>query len=243
METLGFIPQLLLVVLLAVLLRARAYRSFPWFFSYTVFAVLAGFARMASYGNKDLYFWVFWITDVGYSVGGVAVLYEAFAAVFGHVRRLRWVRLLFPLAVLGSIVATLLRAHAVPSQIEQPALAWILQGELAVRYLQAEIFIFLVLLVPILGLRWRQHPIGICAGYGLYAAVALLITTKFSDFGTRFRIEWGVASVVAYSAAVCIWIGYFLSPPRAEAPHPKKPPLPLHELQAYSELARKAREL
>jgi len=242
MIALAFIPLLLLVILLGVLLRARAYRTFPWFFSYTVFAVMAGMARLAAHDNKDLYFWVFWITDVGYSIAGVAVLYEAFRAVFGNLRRMWWGRLLFPAALVFSTLATMMRAHAVPTQIDQPVLAGIVQGELAVRYLQAEIFIVLVALVPILGLRWRQHPIGICAGYGLYAAVALLITTKFSDFGTNFKFSWGIASVVAYSAAVSIWIGYFLSPPQPEAPHQEEPPVSLQELQGYSHLIRRVRQ-
>ena len=50
--------------------------------------------------------------------------------------------------------------------------------------MQSIIFTGLVAIVPILRLRWRQYPLGIATGFGGYSLVALLMTTKFYDFGT-----------------------------------------------------------
>jgi hypothetical protein len=112
---------------------------------------------------------------------------------------------------------SLAHAHAAPPKFEGVRL-YIVIGEIAVRFIEVLVFAGLVALVPLLGLRWRQYPFGIATGFGLYATVMLLTTTKFSDFGTRFIFLWGVTSIVAYSVAVLIWIWFFSVPQKAETP-------------------------
>jgi hypothetical protein len=106
-----------------------------------------------------------------------------------------------------------------------------------------QVFIFagLVTLVPLIGLRWRQYPFGVATGFGLYATVDLLITTKLSDFGTRFTFLWNVASVVAYSLAVSIWIWFFSAPQKAETPSPELPAPSPGVLKQYKNALRRMR--
>jgi hypothetical protein len=115
-------------------------------------------------------------------------------------------------------------------------------GEIAVRFAQVLVFVGLATFVPLFGLRWRQRPLGIAAGFGLYSTVALLITIKLSDFGTGIRFLLDTASLVAYSLAVLIWIWFFSFPQKEEpAPNPEQVAFALDTLNRYLEWLRRMR--
>jgi hypothetical protein len=116
----------------------------------------------------------------------------------------------------------------------------VLAAELGVRFLQVLLFIFLLVLAALHGLRWRQPAFGICAGYGIYASVNLLTTTKYYEFGTGFTYLWGWVSVITYTMAVLIWILFFTSPiEEAKTLRGDGPPLSPQELERYKEIVRR----
>jgi hypothetical protein len=219
---LTYIPLALLMLLLWTLVRVRAYRLVPCFFLYTVFAVAADGARLAVHNYHDTYFATYWISEAGYDVLGILVMYELIRTVLRSLVHTSWGRLIFPSAVLAGVVLSIARAHAVPPQVSG-VFYYIVVGEIAVRCVQALVFTGLVAMVMILGLRWRQYSFGIATGFGGYSFVALLMTTKFSDFGTRFKFLWGRSLIVAYSIAVLIWIWFFSVPQNPETPNPNLP--------------------
>lgn len=227
--------------LLYVLVRKQGYRTFPWFFVYTVFAVAAGISRFVVRDHHSIYFRVYWTTEAAYAVLGIAVMYEVFGTVFRNFSRLWWFPPLFPISVLLSLALTISRSLSVPSGLERGMVAWIVGAELGVRLLQVAMFALLVAMVLLFGLRWRQQAFGICAGYGLYATLALFTTTKFYEFGTRFKFLWGLVSVITYSIAVLIWLWYFSVPLRTEVPRAEQAPLSVRELGRYKEIVRRVR--
>src|ERR1700733_1941381 len=214
----AYIPLGLLALLLWVLIRRRAYRAYPYFFLYASFGVAAGIARFVVHNHPRPYYATYYITEAGYDVLGILVMYEVLRAVLGNLTRSWWARLIFPIVLLTAIGASVARANAVPVQFDRRLAFCIVTGEVAVRFVQVFIFAGLVSLVPLLGLRWRQYPFGIAAGFGLYSTIALLVTTKFSDFGTRFTFLWGWTLLVAYSVAVLIWIWFFSVPQKTDTP-------------------------
>ena len=216
MTMLWYAPLFLLFVLLGVLTRRSAYKTVPWFFAYSIFAVGADIARFVVRNHHDAYFATYWITEASYDVLGVFVMYEVFHTILGGLARKSWARPIFPGIVLVSVGLSFLRSHASAGQLGGRLMLYIVIGEIAVRFVQVLIFAGLVTLVPILGLRWRQYPFGVATGFGVYATVMLITTTKFSDFGTRFKFLWFVTSVVAYSVAVLIWIWFFSVPQKVE---------------------------
>ncbi|MGA9256066.1 MAG: hypothetical protein WBV98_05655, partial [Candidatus Sulfotelmatobacter sp.] len=131
-------------------------------------------------------------------------------------------------------------AHDVPSRVTG-VLLYIVNGEIAVRFVQVFVFAGLVTLVPVLGFRWRQYSFGVATGFGLYATVALLTTTAFSDFGTRFIFLWSVTSVVAYSVAVLIWIWFFSVPQKAKTPSSELSAPSPGDLKQYKDALRRMR--
>jgi hypothetical protein len=235
-----YIPIGLLIVLFGVLLLRHAYRPCPFFFAYTTFAVVAGIARFAVHNYRPLYFTIYWTTEAGYDILGILVMYEAFCAALGTMTRTAWTRLVFLAILMFGFGLAEARTLASPTHVNSIP-SYILTGEIAVRFVQVLVFAGLVTLVPLLGLRWRQYSFGIATGFGVYATVALLLTTKFSDFGTRFKLLWAWTSLVAYSLAVLIWIWFFSVPQKSEtrgseisAPSPG-------ELKQYKDVLRRMR--
>jgi hypothetical protein len=223
---LTYIPLVLLLLLLWRLVRVHAYRTVPYFFSYAAFAVVADTVRFAVHNHPSAYYSTYWISEAGYDVLGILVMYEVLRTLLGAFNRAWWARLIFPSVVLIGIAMSLARTDAVPTRIVGLP-HYIVAGEIAVRFVQVFVFAGLVTMVPLLGLRWRQYSFGVATGFGLYATVMLLTTIKFSDFGTRFKLLWGWTSLVAYSVAVLIWIWFFSVPqkittlsPELSAPSP-----------------------
>ncbi len=235
-----YIPEGLLVLLLWVLLWRRAYKACPWFFAYVAFAVAAGAVRFAVHGHRRPYYATYWITEGAYDLLGILVMYEVLRTVLGSLTRAWWARLIFPSLLVVGIGVTLARIDAVPPQIVGLPV-YIFAGEIAVRFVEVMVFAGLVTLVPLLGLRWRQYSFGVATGFGIYATVMLLTTTKFSDFGTRFKFLWSVTSVVAYSLAVLIWIWFFSVPQTAETPSPDLSASTPGDLKQYKDALRRMR--
>ncbi|MGA7926176.1 MAG: hypothetical protein WCA20_09280 [Candidatus Sulfotelmatobacter sp.] len=241
MYLLEFIPSCLLLALLGLLVRRRVYATLPCFFAYAAFAVGADLARFLVHSHHGAYYATYWVTEAGYDLLGILVMYEVLRAVLANLTRAGWVRLIFPAVLIASLALSLARAHAAPPQFGRRLAFYILVGEIAVRFVQVFIFAGLATLVPLLGLRWRQYPFGVATGFGLYATVALLTTTKFSDFGTRFKLLWGWTSVVAYFLAVLIWIWFFSAPQKAENPSPELSALSPGDLKQYKDALRRMR--
>jgi hypothetical protein len=215
------IPNWLLAVLLCLMLRNRAYRAWPWFSAYVVFALAADLSRLATLGHAHTYFLTYWLTDVGYALLGAAAMYEVVSRLTRWLGDAWWwTRLIFPAMVAVGVGLSLLRAHYSPPHFGG-LLYYVVVGEIAVRLIQVIAFIGLVGFFWFFEFYWSAYPFGITAGFGLYSTVALLITTKLSDFGTRFTFLWGVSSLVAYSLAVLIWIWSFRAPERE---HPSLTP-------------------
>lgn len=230
-DLLGHIPSGLLAVLLCLMLRNRAYKACPWFFLYVFFGVAADVARFVTRNHPHSYYAVYWITDAGYDVLGILVMYELIHLVLRSLIRTWWGRLIFPAALLVGVVLSLSRAHAAPPLFSGIAYC-IVVGEIAVRCVQVLIFVATVAIVLVFGLRWRQYPFGIATGFGLYSVIALLMTMKFSDFGTSFTFLWGLTLIVAYSLAVLIWIWFFSAPQKPDPELPALTPETWKEYQA-----------
>ena len=226
-----YIPLALLAVLLCLMLRNRAYKVCPCFFSYVFFGVAADIARFVTHSQPHPYFATYWLTEAGYDVLGILVMYELIRMVLRNLIRTWWGRLIFPAALFVGVLLSVARAHAVPPQFSGIRY-YIVVGEIAVRCVQVLVFVVTVAVVLIFGLRWRQYPFGIATGFGLYSVIALLMTMKFSDFGTRFIFWWNLTLLVAYSFAVLIWIWFFSAPQKPDPELPALTPETWKEYQA-----------
>lgn len=241
MSLLSYIPLLLLVALALELLKRKACAIFPWFFTYIIFAVVAGVLRFLVRNHSDLYFDIYWASEAGYILLSVGVLYEVFRAVFRNLAGSWWFPLIFPSLIFISVVLVVIHTWKFPPQLSDRLSAWIITSELGVRLLQGLLFVVLVICVAVFGLRWRQYAFGISAGFGLYATVVLIATSKISDFGTRFAVIWGWVEVAAYSVTVVIWLWYFRKPQKPDQPNVDDFFLRAKDLERYRRVIRRIR--
>jgi hypothetical protein len=209
------IPLVLLLVLLCLMLRSRAYGMWPWFFAYVAYGVATGVARFAAYNHPRPYYFVYWITDGGYALLGTLAMYEVLRKVRRTLADVWWGHLTFPAVVAIGVGLSLAHVHYTPPRISG-LLYYVVVFETAIRFAQVLLFIGLAGFFWLSSFRWSPCVLGISAGFGLYSAVALLITIKLSDIGTRFTFLWGIISLVAYSLAVLIWICSFSMPRELE---------------------------
>lgn len=208
-----YIPLGLLALLLLLMLRNRAYKVCPWFFSYVAFGVTASVARLVVDGQPHAYYVTYWSTEACYCLLGILAMYEVFRVIIRYLVPRWWTHLIFPGVVIAGTSLSLARAHAVPPQVSG-RLYYIVVGEIAVRFVQ--VLAVLLTVVPLFGVRRHRYALGIAAGFGLYSAVELLNMMKFADLGMRFKFWWDVISVGAYSIGVLIWIWFFRVPQEDE---------------------------
>ncbi|HEY1465131.1 MAG TPA: hypothetical protein VGF44_17075 [Terriglobales bacterium] len=231
-------------VLLVFFVRNHFIKSFPAFFVYTCFSLLTGIGRLilTLTHTVKLYFFFYWSTEAIYALLGIAVLYEVYKAVFGNLKRASWFRAIFPVAVVGALALTFLHAPGLFSG-PQSTLNVITASEMAVRMLQVGLFVILIGSVALFGLRWRQQAFGISAGYGIYASVCLLASTKLYEIGTNFEQVWGIATVLSYTIAGLIWVWFFSSKPEPPKRRADPPPLSARDLEQYRDAIQKVQKV
>lgn len=218
-----FIPSYLQAFLLWLLFRRRAYRVFPFLFSYSAFGLAADAARFVTRNLPHAYFWTYWLTDTVYVILATLTLFEVCRHVLGKTTRVWWGHLLFPGAIAASVLLTAARIQAVPPRWGK-VMFWMIVSQIAMGFAQVLTFASLVSLVPLLGVPLHDQSSSIAAGYGMYATLMLWMTTKVSDSGPSLVHTWGVISVIAYSAMLVIWIWAFRKPQVAEVTAPTKSP-------------------
>jgi hypothetical protein len=236
--TLGLLP-----VLLCLMLRNRAYRTWPWFFAYVAYGVSADLARVVTHSYPRPFYFTWWLTDAGYALLGTLAMYEILRKVLRGMASSWWTHLIFPAVVAAGVGLSMAHTRYTPPQVSG-LLYYVVVGEIAVRFSQVLLFIGLAGVFWLSSFRWSLHVLGISAGYGLYSAVALLITIKLSDIGRKYTFSWGAISLVAYCLAVLIWICAF-SVPQEHEPSPIKQAAvtPDQLRQDLEELGKKSRRL
>ncbi len=233
----------LMLFLLAVFIVRRLYRTFPFFFICTAFAVLSTVSLLLTTGHPLIYLWIYWGTEALYVLFAYLALQESFKSVFKNFYRMAWFRLLFP--ALGAIMlcaATVRSVFVHPAEVKR-AFATIIFLEIAIRFLELGLLFLFFTLVRFFHMRWRQHAFGIALGFGISGAGSLVIFLLRSEFGTKLDYVVRIAPPIAYTLAVVVWLLTFISP---EPIHPLQGPPPaltpeemLAEVRQYSSTVKK----
>ena len=138
------IPPVLQTCLAVLLSRRQAFKTFPFFFWYTVFAVIAEALKFAlvisDRHNTVTYFYVYWGAEAIYAVLGFLAIHEVFRHVFENFNRLSWFKFLLPAVgvIMLGISALIPIFH--PAVETEPLLESIYSLQIAVRCLQLGIF-------------------------------------------------------------------------------------------------------
>jgi hypothetical protein len=211
-------PMTLQGWLAVILFRRHIHRSFPFFFAYTLFSILAGITMLLVQGNVWTYGFVYWVSEALYAVLGFLAIYEAFHWVFRRFYLMWWwFKFLLPAVGVVMMGVSIIEGTFYPPVQAPPVLATIFVAEMAVRCLQGGIFCLFILLVWFLSMPWQNYAFGIALGFavsGLGIFVTFLVRSKS---GTTFVSVIQFVPPVGYIVAVLIWLASFVKP---EPPDP-----------------------
>ena len=206
------VPACLQAWLGFLLWRRKVLDRFPWFFTYTVFSLIAGISKALVHGHKSHYFLVYWASEALYSVLGFLAIYEAFRAVFRSFYVLWWFKYLLPLVAGVALTIALIKALLFPPLQAPPVLATIFVAELAVRCVQAGVFALFVGLIWFNSMSARSYAFGIAFGFSISSLGILIAVLLRSEFGTQIAPAASLAPAMAYIIAEVIWLLFFVLP-------------------------------
>jgi hypothetical protein len=227
-------PRALLLVVLAILIRRRLYRQFPFFFAYIVQEVVQSIVMIVMYDVSTVtaneytkaYFVAFGVETI-FSLG---ILYEIFTHTFRNYAVIeRWGRTAFQWAAGMLLLGGL--GLAVYTGSYGPRLVFVVQLlNRTASILQCGLLCALFLFAAHLGLSWRSHLFGIALGVGVLASSDLAASAISSLTGLVHHVSLNYFLLVAYHVCVLIWIYYLLAPERSYAPKT----LPQHDLDHWN---------
>lgn len=227
------------------MIRRRAYRAFPFFFTYTVFAIVAELCKsaIAHYSQNALnYFYFYWGAEAIYAALGFLAIHEVFRRVFENFNGLPWFKFLLPLVGLGMLTISVLISMVHRAVETIPLLEGIYSLQIAIRCLQLGVFALIFLLARAFELDYRQYAFGIAAGFGIAAAGILLGTLVRTGLGLKSLMFFQYCPIVAYCIAITVWLASFVreepDDPFRDFRHMFTPELFLGQLERYKQEVR-----
>lgn len=203
------------VLLAAVMLAKRTWKTYPMFTAYVFFNLLAAAIGYAVFGHKAVYFYTYFFFDSIAIVMGLGVVREIFTNVFSpHPALRKLATIIFRVAVVALIVLAGGVIYDQSGNAKSIAHALLLAEE-AARIVEVGLIMFLFLSSSAFGLHWRQNVFGMALGLGMFAAVDLVTVTLIGHVSSSMVRAINLAHVLSFSASLLIWLGYLLVPERA----------------------------
>jgi hypothetical protein len=213
MKIVGILMQVigggLLLALVAVIIRRRLHREYPFFFAYTIFSLLVTVTLLLASGNYKAYLYGYWISEAFGVVFVLFALNEAFYDVFYSFYSFWWFRLIFPGAAAAMALLAIRDAILKPFARIQLFMWVILSVESALSIFQAGIFLAFLLLALGLRLQWRRYPFYIALGFALSGAGDWIAQALLSQFGTRYMQVVRYLPAMMYICATLVWLVCF----------------------------------
>jgi hypothetical protein len=212
-SVLWFLPLALQFAIAVSMLYSGLVRQFPFFFSYTVFLPARDLVLMSLPYPGNRYSAVFWWGDATAILLTLVVIVEVAFHLIGRYPFLRFLfKILLGVAVIAAIAALAMLLWTRGPAGADVVLEWIIYTERSVRFLQVCLLILMIALMSRLGLTWRNYALGIAAGFGLYAALDLILLELRAHLHALTDNSFVLLRSTAYNLGVLIWAAYFLLP-------------------------------
>ena len=209
-NALWFAHPILQAALAVVMRRRKLDQTYPFFFSYVVFQIVA-FALIFPFRAErfyEIFFYSYWATTAVSVVLGFKVIHEIFLDVFRPYHTLRDLgSVLFKWAGLVMLMVAAVMAASVRGGGDDPLVSGILTLQRSVRVVQCGLVLFLLVFSRYLGINWRQKSFGVALGFGTLASVELSIVVLGVDRQTLSSF----VNMVAFNVAILTWLGYMVA--------------------------------
>ena len=203
-------PVAVFVCLAAMMLRRKLQKEVPLFFAFVIFQVAdIAIGFFTYHRSQQLYFYAYWtLAAVGIGLG-FGVLHEIFIGVFRPFTDLReFGGVLFRWAAMVLAAAALLIAANAGSFPGWHVVAVILNVVRSVEIMQCGLVLLMLLCSAYLGITLRHRIFGIALGFGITAAVDLVVVGILTNFGLQAGTFVQISKMAAYNLSALLWMGY-----------------------------------
>jgi len=209
-EALWLAEPVLEAGVLAAMFWRKAYRQFPWFFSYIAAQIVTIALLYPMKQDIQLYFYGYWVTAAISLALGFAVIHEVFVDVFKPYHTLRDLgSVLFKWAGLVMLLVAGIVSASGQALETAPLVQGIITLQRSMRVVQCGLIFFLLLFSKYLGISWRQRSFGIALGFGTFATAELSVMAL--RVGAHLPEDvMNVINMGAYATAVGLWITYMV---------------------------------
>lgn len=198
---------LLQSMVVAIMLWRKLYRSFPFFFSYVAFQIVAFAVTFPFREQYRIFFSAYWAESAVSVILGFFVIREVFLDVFRPYHTLRDLgSVLFKWAGLVMLMVAGVMAASTRAGADEPVVNAILTLERSVRVVQCGLVLFLLVFARFLGVNWWQKSFGIALGFGAFAGVELSLVALGSHVDSQILSSF--INMAAYNLAILTWFGY-----------------------------------
>jgi hypothetical protein len=214
----GLIVQAGMVLLMV---RKRLFEEMPLFFTYTIFQVVRSLLLLAikSWFSLTVFSYSYWTSESISAVLGFLVINEVFTKVLGGYRGLRHMsKLLFRWALAILVVLAFVAAMSAPSESTPGLIAAVVSLERSVRIVQCGLLLLLFIFASALSISWRNYVFGIALGFGIYAAIELILVSTRLQAGSVLDHVFVFLKPAAYVIAILVWSFYLALPVPSPAP-------------------------
>lgn len=206
------------LIILVFLFRKKLAGRLVWFVSYLSFCVVFLPVLFALYqvGTKQDYFFYSWVYNEVTLALAFMVILEVYRNVLTGYAAVQRLSIGFVIAVSAALLAISTYVGSLGAPELDSVTRFLLVFERSIRIVQVGLIASLFAFVRLLGLNWKSYIFGIALGYGLYAAVALALTTYITLVGLEPSYMTTILEQAAYLCMLAIWMVYVLQPEPAK---------------------------
>jgi len=208
---LWIVPVPVFVWMTLVMVRRKLHREYPIF---TTFAAMqaAIFATDFYFYHRSLhlYFYSYYATAAVGVLLSFGVLYEVFGEVFRPFADLRELgRVLFRwAAVVLTLAALLLAANGPRMAGSTPLFTTVMNLMRSVEVMQCGLVLLMLLCSRYLGITLRHRVFGVALGFGIIAAIDLLVVALLTNYGQAAARFVQITKMLAFNSSAVLWLGY-----------------------------------
>lgn len=196
--------------LLVLMFRNKLRHTFPRFTSYIVFQVLkSGILALIYRYLPSEYFDAYWTGNAISVFLGVLVMDEIWRQLFAPFRAIQQVgTAIFRWACIVLFVVAAVMAITTEASNADRVLAAVFNFDRTMRIMQFGLAVLLVSFSRVLKSSMRQQVFGIALGFGLFAAVELVVVSIVSTYGASHIASLSLVKSVSYIGVMLLWIAY-----------------------------------
>lgn len=203
------VGTLIIVAIVVMMVKRGLRKEFPLFFSYVVFQGIVSTLLLVLRPHYAVYFYAYWTTAMLGVFVEFVVIYEIFSHIFRPYEALRRIAMvLFRWSALVLVMVAVVTSVATGQSGLSQIMTTILALERSIRVMQVGLVLFLFLFSQQVGLTQRHRVFGISLGFGITAAVELIIVTMITNMDPTQHTGIALLSSGACLTASGVWCYY-----------------------------------